>query len=309
MDTEGNHYFEWAEITKEDIALIPAFGTTIEIENKLNEMGIQTKNYDTTCPFVEKVWNRANDLGGKQYTVIIHGKHNHEETRATFSHSIQNAKSVIVRDIKETETLSKIISGELPTEEFYKAFNGKFSEGFDVDKDLEKVGVVNQTTMLASETQQIADLLKQVMINKYGEDDILNHFADTRDTLCYATNDNQSATYGLMETEADLAIVVGGYNSSNTSHIVELLEDKFPTYFINNADKILSKKSISHFDVHKQAETITENYLPTKEPVKIVLTSGASCPDAYVDEVLNRVLSFYNNTKAVEDVIESLEGE
>ena len=309
MDTEGNHYFEWDEIAKEDIVLIPAFGTTIEIEKKLNEMGIQTKNYDTTCPFVEKVWNRANDLGGKEYTVIIHGKHNHEETRATFSHSIQNAKSVIVRDLKETETLSKIISGELPTEEFYKAFNGKFSEGFNVDKDLEKVGVVNQTTMLASETQQIADLLKQVMINKYGEDDILNHFADTRDTLCYATNDNQSATYGLMETKADLAIVVGGYNSSNTSHIVELLEEKFPTYFVNNADKILSKTSISHFDVHNQAEMITENYLPTKESVNIVLTSGASCPDSYVDEVLNRILSFCNNTKTIEEVIEGLESE
>lgn len=307
MDTHGNHYHQWDEITKDDIVLIPAFGTTIEIENRLREMGIPTEQYNTTCPFVEKVWNRANELGEKKYTVVIHGKHYHEETRATFSHSIRNAKSVIVRDIKETETLSKIILGEIPKEKFYKIFGGKYSEGFDVEKDLQRVGVVNQTTMLASETQEIADLLKETMIKKFGEENLKDHFADTRDTLCYATNDNQSATYGLMETDADLAIVVGGYNSSNTSHIVELLEEKFPTYFINNADKILSNKLISHFDIHSKEEHTTENFLPEKEPVKIVLTSGASCPDAYVDEVLNRILSFYDNAKTIEEVIVGFE--
>ncbi len=309
MDTEGNHYFEWNEITKDDIVLIPAFGTTIEIETKLNAMNIPTEKYNTTCPFVEKVWNRANYLGDKEYAVIIHGKHNHEETRATFSHSVKNAKSIIVRDIKETEILAKIMLGEIPKEEFYKIFEGKYSEGFDVDKDLQKVGVVNQTTMLASETQEIADLLKKTMINKHGEENIKNHFADTRDTLCYATNDNQSATYELMETDADIAIVVGGYNSSNTSHIVELLEQKFPTYFINNADKILSNKLISHFDIHTNKEVTTEDFLLDKEPIKIILTSGASCPDAYVDEVLNRIVSFYDNAKTVTEVIESLENQ
>lgn len=303
MDTHGNHYYEWNEITKNDIVLIPAFGTTIEIEKKLKEMGIPTEQYDTTCPFVEKVWNRANDLGEKEYAVVIHGKHNHEETRATFSHSVRNAKSVIVRDIQETETLSKIILGEIPKEEFYKIFEGKYSKGIDVGKDLQRVGVVNQTTMLASETQEIADLLKQTMIKKYGDENIKDHFADTRDTLCYATNDNQSATYGLMETDADLAIVVGGYNSSNTSHIVELLEEKFPTYFINNVDKILSDKFISHFDINTKEEKTTENFLPQEEPVKMVLTSGASCPDAYVDEVLNRILSFYKGARSIEEVI------
>lgn len=307
MDTHGNHYHQWDEITKDDIVLIPAFGTTIEIENKLKEMGIPTEQYDTTCPFVEKVWNRANELGDKEYTVVIHGKHYHEETRATFSHSIRNAKSVIVRDFKETETLSKIILGEIPKDKFYEIFEGKYSEGFDVEKDLQRVGVVNQTTMLASETQEIADLLKETMIKKFGEENLKGHFADTRDTLCYATNDNQSATYGLMETDADLAIVVGGYNSSNTSHIVELLESKFPTYFINNVDKVLSDKLINHFDIHSKEEKTTENYLPQKEPVKIVLTSGASCPDAYVDEVLNKILSFYDNAKTIEEVIVDFE--
>ena len=305
MNTEGKQIIEWNELKQDDIIIIPAFGTTIEIENKLKEIGIDTKKFDTTCPFVEKVWNRASSLGEKEYTVIIHGKHKHEETRATFSHSVQNGKSVIIRDIKETEILGRIIKGEIPKEEFYKIFEGKYSQNFDAEKDLQKVGVVNQTTMLASETQDIADHLKNIMINKYGEKNILEHFADTKDTLCYATNDNQQATYGLLKQEADLAIVVGGYNSSNTSHLVELLKQKFKTYFISSADKIISKELISHFDFHKKRELETRDYLPTKEKINIVLTSGASCPDAVVDDVLNKILSFYENTKAMDEVIKN----
>ena len=303
MDTEGKQIIDWGELNADDIIIIPAFGTTIEIENKLKEIGIDTRKFDTTCPFVEKVWNRASSLGEKDYTVVIHGKYKHEETRATFSHSVQNGKSVIVRDIKETETLGKIISGEIPKKDFYKTFYGKYSEGFDAEKDLQKVGVVNQTTMLASETQAIADHLKKVMINKFGEENLKEHFADTRDTLCYATNDNQQATYGLLEHDADFAIIVGGYNSSNTSHIVELLEQKFETYFISSADKIISKELISHFDFHKKIELSTQNFLPEKEKVKIVLTSGASCPDAVVDDVLNKILSFYKNVKSIDEVV------
>jgi 4-hydroxy-3-methylbut-2-enyl diphosphate reductase len=191
MDTKGNHIIDWDELTSDDVVIIPAFGTTVEIEQKLNELGIDPYKYNTTCPFVEKVWNRASSLGKSDHTIIIHGKHYHEETRATFSHSNQNAPSVIVRDIEETKTLSKIVLGELPKEEFYNLFEGKFSEGFDVEKHLNKVGVVNQTTMLASETQEIADEMRKTMLQKYGEENIKDHFADTRDTLCYATTDNQ----------------------------------------------------------------------------------------------------------------------
>lgn len=303
LDTEGKQIIDWKKLNSEDIIIIPAFGTTIEIENKLNEIGIDTRRFNTTCPFVEKVWNRASTLGEKDYTIVIHGKHKHEETRATFSHSVQNGKSVIVRDLKETEILGKIITGEIPSKDFYKIFEGKYSKDFDAEKDLLKVGVVNQTTMLASETQAIADHLKKVMINKFGEANIKEHFADTRDTLCYATNDNQQATYGLLEQEADFAVVVGGYNSSNTSHIVELLEQKFKTYFISSADKIISKEKINHFDFHNKIELTTEKYLPEKEKIKIVLTSGASCPDAVVDDVLNKILSFYENVKEIDEVI------
>ena len=140
-------------------------------------------------------------------------------------------------------------------------------------------------------------------MNKYGEANIKEHFADTRDTLCYATNDNQQATYGLLAQDADFAIVVGGYNSSNTSHIVELLEQKFKTYFISSANKIISQELIRHFDFHNKVEVNTENFLLKKEKIKIVLTSGASCPDAVVDDVLNKILSFYNNVKNIDEVI------
>jgi 4-hydroxy-3-methylbut-2-en-1-yl diphosphate reductase len=265
MDTSGNHLHSWDELTSDDIVIIPAFGTTLEIEKKLNYLGINPYRYNTTCPFVEKVWNRSEQLGQQSYTVIIHGKHYHEETRATFSHSKSNAASVIVRDIEETKILASFILNEKPADEFYKIFAGKFSEGFDLEKDIVKVGVVNQTTMLATETQAIADLLRDTMIKKYGSENIREHFADTRDTLCYATNDNQEATYGLLKEEADFAIVVGGYNSSNTSHIVELCEVKLPTYFISSDDKILNEKLISHFDIHNREEIVTENYLPQKD--------------------------------------------
>jgi len=303
MDTSGNHIIDWDELTKDDIVVIPAFGTTLEIEKKLNELGIDPYRYNTTCPFVEKVWNRSEQLGKQDYTVIIHGKHYHEETRATFSHSKTTAASIIIRDIEETKILASFILNKRPKNEFYKVFEGKFSEDFDVEKDLLRVGVVNQTTMLATETQEIADLLKETMIKKYGAENIKDHFADTRDTLCYATNDNQEATYGLLKESADLAIVVGGYNSSNTSHIVELCEEKLPTYFISSEQKILSEKLISHFDIKKHQEIVTEDYLPSKNVVDIILTSGASCPDAVVEAVLRKIHSFYPDAKEVDTVV------
>src|SRR5574338_59234 len=304
MDTSGRHLVEWSELSKDDIVIIPAFGTTLEIEKKLNEIGINPYTYNTTCPFVEKVWNRSEQLGKDDFTIIIHGKSYHEETRATFSHSKTTAPAVIVRDIKETKLLASFILGEKSEEEFYKTFAGKLSDGFDYKNDLQKVGVVNQTTMLATETQAIADLLKETMIKKYGIENLKKHFADTRDTLCYATNDNQEATYGLLKEKADFAIVVGGYNSSNTSHIVELCEEKLPTYFISSEEKILSDKSILHFDLHKHSEIKTDNFLPSKDVVDIILTSGASCPDAVVEAVLRKIHSFFPTAKNVDEVIE-----
>ena len=303
MDTEGNQLVEWEALNSNDIILIPAFGTTIEIEAKINAIGLQTEKYNTTCPFVEKVWKQSEKLGKTNHTIIIHGKHKHEETRATFSHSYQNAPSIIIKDMNDAVFIAKVILGEIPAADFYEKFKGRLSEGFDVEKHFEKIGVVNQTTMLATETQAIADYFKQVMLQKYGEASIKNHFADTRDTLCYATNDNQQATYALLEEPADFAIVVGGYNSSNTSHIVELCEEKLPTYFISSANEIENQHTIHHFNYNaKQLET-TNNFIPEKQPVRIILTSGASCPDTLVDAVLDKLLSYFNNTKTKEEVL------
>ena len=264
MDAAGKLLINWDELNKEDIIIIPAFGTTIEIQSRLNKIGINPYKYNTTCPFVEKVWNRSHQLGENNYTVIVHGKHYHEETRATFSHSLINTNVVIVKNIEEAEFLSSIILNEINKSEFYSYFNGKYSDGFDVNRDLDRIGVVNQTTMLASETQAISDYFKNTMLKKFGEVKLKEHFADTKDTLCYATNDNQEATYALLNEYADFAIVVGGYNSSNTSHIVELCEKKLKTFFISSAQKIISDREINHYILNGKSEIITENYLPRK---------------------------------------------
>jgi 4-hydroxy-3-methylbut-2-enyl diphosphate reductase len=303
METTGEQIIPWKELSPDDIVIIPAFGTTLEIQDKLSSIGIDPLKYNSTCPFVEKVWNRAETLGIQDYTIVVHGKYQHEETKATFSHSKENAPTIIVRDMEETKVLGDYILGNVSLDEFNKYFEGRLSNGFDPLTDFIKIGVVNQTTMLATETQSIADYLKNIMIQKHGETHLKNHFADTRDTLCYATHDNQRATLGLLEEQADIAVVVGGYNSSNTSHIVELCEEKLPTYFISSADKIISDELISHFNYHTQEELVTKDYLPRKNPTRIILTSGASCPDAIVDDVLQKLLSYYPGAKTVDEII------
>lgn len=303
MDTDGRQFIPWEEIKAEDVMIIPAFGTTLEIENLLLDKGVEVQKYNTTCPFVEKVWNRAQKLGAEKFAIIIHGKPGHEETRATFSHSSKDAPSIIVRDMEDAMGLGNYILGRSSREALEERFSGKMSAGFDPGRDLMRVGVVNQTTMLAAETQAIADYFRQVMEEKYGTQNVKDHFADTRDTLCYATNDNQDATYELLQTDADLAVVVGGYNSSNTSHIVELCARKFPTYFINSESEIKSPKEIHHFDYPGKQKRVTQNFLPEKYPVKIVLTSGASCPDTLVDRVMLRLLEFFPEAKTVESLL------
>lgn len=307
MDTSGKRIFNWDELTKDDIIIIPAFGTTLEIESELKEKGLDPYKFNTTCPFVEKVWNRSTQLGNKDYTIIIHGKHDHEETRATFSHSANITPSLIVRDIKETKILCSCLLDESKEKEFYKFFRGKHSPGFNFHNDLKRIGVVNQTTMLASETEAIADLLKNTYSDKYGADNLNEHFTDTKDTLCYATNDNQESTLGLLNVNADLAMVVGGYNSSNTTHLVELCEKKFNTFFVSSAEKILSKSSINHFDLHSKKEILNNNFIPETEPVYIILTSGASCPDAIVDFVLRKIISFFPQARNMDLVLKEFE--
>jgi 4-hydroxy-3-methylbut-2-enyl diphosphate reductase len=307
MDTKGNQLIAWEALTTEDIVIVPAFGTTVENQRKLSELGINAYVYDTTCPFVEKVWNRAAQIGEKDYTIVVHGKPKHEETRATFSHSKENAPTVVVENMAQAQRLAEYMIGSLNPAGFFIDFDGQYSEGFNPEKDLQRIGVVNQTTMLASDTQGISDFLKNVMIRHYNllPDQVEAHFANTRDTLCYATNDNQDATYALLTHQADLVVVAGGYNSSNTSHLVELCEQKLPTYFIESVNKLLDKQLIRHFDLHLKEEIVSENYLPETQPARIMLTCGASCPDAVVEAILLRLLSFFEGAKPIEEVMEA----
>ena len=308
QDTYGNQLIPFDEIHADDIVLIPAFGTTVMIEQMLKMKGIAVEAYNTTCPFVEKVWNRSGAIARKNYTIVIHGKPNHEETRATFSRAALYAPAVVVRDMKQAVALSKYMKGEKDIADFYVEFKGQYSDGFNAEKDLERIGVVNQTTMLAVDTQAIADFLKQTIIEKYQltEATIELHIADTRDTLCYATNDNQAAVTGMLETKADLAIVVGGYNSSNTSHLVELCEEKLPTYFIDSEEKILSADNLLHFDLHSKSEVLSADYLPDKQPLSILITSGASCPDALVEGVVARLATFFDVQKTMTEMLDDL---
>jgi 4-hydroxy-3-methylbut-2-en-1-yl diphosphate reductase len=304
MDTKGNQQIPFEQLSPGDIVIVPAFGTTLQIQQKLLESGVEIEQYNTTCPFVEKVWNRAQAIAKNNYTVIVHGKPQHEETRATFSHSAVHSPTVVVKDMKEAIKLGTYISGANDPEKFYSDFAGQYSEGFKIESHLQRIGVVNQTTMLASDTQAIAEFLKETMIKKYelADANIAERFADTRDTLCYATNDNQGAVYALLDTPADLAIVLGGYNSSNTSHLVELCEVKLPTYFIGSEKEIISSKEIRHFKMHEKQEVTSLSYLPEKKPVKILITSGASCPDALVEGVIRKITGFFNCNKTIEDV-------
>jgi 4-hydroxy-3-methylbut-2-enyl diphosphate reductase len=306
MDTKGNTIIPFEKLMPGDIVIVPAFGTTLQIEQKLLKSGVEIEQYNTTCPFVEKVWNRAQAIAKNNYTVVVHGKPQHEETRATFSHSAVHSPTVVVKDMKEAIELASYISGTTDPEKFYVQFAGQYSEGFKVETHLQRIGVVNQTTMLASDTQAIAEFLKETMIKKYDliESNVGERFADTRDTLCYATNDNQGAVYALLDTPADLAIVLGGYNSSNTSHLVELCEVKLPTYFIKSAENIISSKEIHHFKLHDKKEVTTLSYLPEKKPARILITSGASCPDAMVEGVIKKIIEFYNCSKSIDNLIE-----
>ncbi len=304
FDTDGTERIPIASLMQEDIVIVPAFGTTIEIQKELQQVGIDPYEFNTTCPFVEKVWKRGKQLGKKEYSLVVHGKHEHEETRATFSHSAEHSEVVVVLSPDEAKILAEIMTKDRPLSDFEKYFGHKSTPNFDPYTDLKRFGVINQTTMLATETQEVMDILKEAAIKLHGESDILNHFADTSDTLCYATNENQSATLTLAETDADIALVVGGYNSSNTMHLVEILEHSFPTFHVRDAGEIKSETEIAHFDQWKKEILETENWLPKdKSPLKVALTSGASCPDVLVDEVMLRVLEFFDAVKEVDEVI------
>lgn len=308
FDTDGTVRIPISSLSSDDIVIVPAFGTTLEIGEQLSERGIDPYEFNTTCPFVEKVWKRGKQLGKKGYSLVVHGKHRHEETRATFSHSADHSATVVVLNPEEATILAEIMTEKRPLKDFETYFGHKSTEGFNPLTDLEYFGVINQTTMLATETQEVMNILKEAAKERFGEENVLNHFADTSDTLCYATNENQSATYALADAKPDIAIVVGGYNSSNTMHLVEILEHTCPTYHVRDAGEFDSPQKIRHFNQWKKEILTTENWLPVgRDHLNIALTSGASCPDVLVDEVLLKILEFYPSSTDLSEVLRPFE--
>lgn len=306
--TKGEQRIPFETLTPDDVVIVPAFGTSLETQATLEALGLDTRTHDATCPFVTKVWKKSAQIAGKDFSVVVHGKRYHEETRATFSHAQAHAPTVVVLDMAEAEDLARVIRGEADADFFYFRFADRYSEGFDPVRDLVRIGVVNQTTMLATETKAIAQHLREAMIDRYGAAQIDAHFADTRDTLCYATNENQDATRALIADGADLALVVGGYNSSNTSHLVELCEEAMRTYFISGPEEMTSPAHIRHFDWRNKVHRQTRDWLPLSKPdgtpIDILLNAGASCPDTLLDDVALKIISWFPNAKPVEEALE-----
>jgi 4-hydroxy-3-methylbut-2-enyl diphosphate reductase len=300
VDNHGRRLVDFSTLNSDDIVITPAFGTTVQMAKELAQLGVHLERYNTTCPFVEKVWKRSAELGSRGYTLVVHGKYLHEETRATVSHAAETGPVIVVRNRKEAELLARYIRRELSEEQFELDFANKYSKGFSLTRDLQKLGVVNQTTMLATETQEIAAYLRDVVVGMYGEEAT----TDTRDTLCYATNDNQNATLGVLNSGAQLAIVVGGFNSSNTIQIATILGEKMPVYFVRNADDLISseKAIVFNYSTLKEEEIVPS--ILFKENLKLVVTSGASCPDRTVDLVIQKIVDWRGETKSIESALE-----
>ncbi len=305
--TEGKQLIDFNTLTKEDVVIVPAFGTTVELFERLRIIGIDPYRYNATCPFVEKVWKRSDELGRQGFSVIIHGKEVHEETRATFSHAKVNAPSLVIRDMKEAQELACYLRGEMSEEHFNEKFGNRVSPNFDPKRDLERIGVVNQTTMLATETLAISDVLKEAVRVRRGDSQLKDYFADTRDTLCYATWDNQEAVNGMISAGGDVAIVVGGYNSSNTSHLVELLEEHYPTYYVKDPSDLISRSRIKHLKWRTGEVVESEDWLPHKPCLTIMITAGASCPDSIVDAVISKTAELLGVDTKISDAISTLQ--
>ena len=299
----GKTIIPWEKVKKNDIVIIPAFGTTKENMDIIKNKGIETKSYDTTCPFVTKVWNRGNDLAKKKYTIIIHGKPEHEETKATFSNFEKDTPRIIIKNIEEASLLSDYILNQ-NKDDFEKKFKGRFSKNFNPKTDFEKIGVINQTTMLAEETKEISFFFEKIMKEKYGTEASKNHVANTRDTLCYATNENQISIKELINLDIDVAFITGGYNSSNTSQLVKICQNYFPTYFISSEKKLISKNKIIHFDMEKKTENLKKNYLPNKKKINFLVTGGASCPDSVLERLLEKICEYYEQPINKKKIIE-----
>lgn len=272
----------------DDVVIVPAFGAEIDVINAVKAHGCQI--IDTTCGDVMSVWKRVRQNATERVTSIIHGKAAHEETRATASRALGQDRQghfLIVFNLEDAKAVADFMIHGGDPEKFLARFRSTTSPGFDPLAHLQRVGVANQTTMLRSETEAIQNLLRDAIAQRdSGSTANFRYF----DTICGATQDRQDALFRLLNESLDLLLVVGGYNSSNTTHLVEIGEQKLPTYFIRNADCLDSAQSIRHFDIHTKKEVESKKWLPTREHLTVAITAGASCPNNLIEETIRRVL-------------------
>ncbi|MBM3882686.1 MAG: 4-hydroxy-3-methylbut-2-enyl diphosphate reductase [Verrucomicrobia bacterium] len=278
---------EMARLGREDVVIIPAFGTEVSTRRRLEEKGCIL--VDTTCGDVMSVWKRVRQYTRDGVTSIIHGKAKHEETKATTSQATAYGQGhyLVVFTLAETDYVCQYIVRGGDKEEFLAKFRGAHSPGFDPDRDLEVVGVANQTTMLRGETEEVQRRIRAALAARYGAGEAQRHFRFF-DTICGATQDRQDALEKLLAEPLDLLVVIGGYNSSNTSHLAEMGESRLPTYFIKNASKMISAQRIVHYDQHLQQERETQPWLPAGDLI-VGVTAGASCPNNLIEEAIRRL--------------------
>ncbi len=285
--TGTNKQADISDLKPEDVVILPAFGTEVSILQQIKDRGCQI--VDTTCGDVMSVWKRVRKYASESATSIIHGKAEHEETKATSSRALGDGKGhyLVVLTLADTDYVCSYIRHGGNKEEFLDKFRGAYSAGFDPDVHLRTIGVANQTTMLRGETEEVQRRIQKAVADRDGAELASRNFRFF-DTICGATQERQDALRELLEVKMDLLLVVGGYNSSNTSHLAEMGEEKLPTYFVLNASRLISEQEIRHYDLHQRGEVVAHNWLPPN-PIVVGITAGASCPNNLIEETLIRL--------------------
>ena len=282
-----NKQADISDLGPDDVVIVPAFGTELSIQQQIKDRGCQI--VDTTCGDVMSVWKRVRKYASESATSIIHGKAEHEETKATSSRALGDGKGhyLVVLTLADTDYVCDYIRHGGDKQAFLERFRNAHSPGFDPDLHLRTVGVANQTTMLRGETEEVQRRIRQAIVDRDGPELAAKNFRFF-DTICGATQERQDALRELLDVRMNLLLVVGGYNSSNTSHLAEMGEEKLPTYFVRNASRLLSDKEILHYNLHERQEVIAKDWLP-EGPVVVGITAGASCPNNLIEETLVRL--------------------